>query len=140
MTGWSSLKNGIKEGLPKSFVVQENVDVVRKLIKEDSYVTYHELELWLSISMTSIYKILHENLCLRKLRARWILLLLTDVQKKLVSTGAVNDFKMQLWCIQSSIQRRHRSRGFMRLSQKRWAIRQFGCFKVKQTQQKMFVL
>lgn len=80
--GRSSLTDEVKEGRPKSVVVPENIDAVRKLIEEDRHVTYHEIERCLSISMTSIHKILHEHLCVRKLCARWIPHLLTDAQKK----------------------------------------------------------
>ena len=79
--GRSSLTDEVKEGRPKSVVVPENIDAVRKLIEEDRHVTYQEIERYLSISMTSIHKILHEHLCVRKLCARWIPHLLKDAQK-----------------------------------------------------------
>ncbi|CAH1971917.1 unnamed protein product [Acanthoscelides obtectus] len=60
---------------------RENVDAVRKLIIEDRHVTYREIEALLKISKTSIQKILHEELGVRKLVSRWILHLLTEEQK-----------------------------------------------------------
>ncbi|CAH2011116.1 unnamed protein product [Acanthoscelides obtectus] len=59
----------------------ENVDAVCKLIIEDRHVTYRETEASLRISKTSIQKILHEKLGVRKLVSRWIPHLLTEEQK-----------------------------------------------------------
>ncbi|CAH1992498.1 unnamed protein product [Acanthoscelides obtectus] len=59
----------------------ENVDAVRKLIIEDRHVTYREIETSLKISKTSIQKISHEELGVRKLVSRWIRHLLTEEQK-----------------------------------------------------------
>ncbi|CAH1980690.1 unnamed protein product [Acanthoscelides obtectus] len=61
-------------------LTQENVDAVRKLIIEDRHVTYRETEVSLKISKTSIQKILHEELGVRKLVSRWIPNLLTEDQ------------------------------------------------------------
>ncbi|CAH1995632.1 unnamed protein product [Acanthoscelides obtectus] len=60
---------------------RENVDAVRKLIIEDRHVTYREIEASLKISKSSIQKILHEELGVRKLVSRWIPHLLTEEQK-----------------------------------------------------------
>ncbi|CAH1980053.1 unnamed protein product [Acanthoscelides obtectus] len=48
-------------------ITQENVDAVRKLIIEDTHVTYREIETSLKISKTSIQRKLHEELGVRKL-------------------------------------------------------------------------
>ena len=80
--GRTSLKDEPREGRPKSVVVTENIDAVRKLIEEDRHVTYLEIEASLGISATSTHKILHEHLGVRKLCARWIPHKLTDAQKK----------------------------------------------------------
>ncbi|CAH1955779.1 unnamed protein product [Acanthoscelides obtectus] len=60
---------------------RENVDAVRKLIMEDRHVTYREIKASLKISKTSIQKMLHEELRVRKLVSRWIPHLLTEEQK-----------------------------------------------------------
>ncbi|CAH2008836.1 unnamed protein product [Acanthoscelides obtectus] len=62
-------------------VTQENVDAVRKLIIEDRYVTDREIEASLKISKTSIQKILHVELGVRKLVSPWIPHLLPEEQK-----------------------------------------------------------
>lgn len=80
--GRSSLKDEPREGRPKTAVVPENVDAVRKLIEEDRHVTYREIAASLGIGVKSIHTILHEHLGVRKLCARWIPHKLTDAQKK----------------------------------------------------------
>ncbi|CAH1974688.1 unnamed protein product [Acanthoscelides obtectus] len=79
--GRVSLRDDPRVGAPKTAVTQENVDAVRKLILEDRHVTYREIETSLKISKTSIKKILHEELGVRKLVSRWISHLLTEEQK-----------------------------------------------------------
>lgn len=54
-------------------MVAENIDDVRKLIMEDRHVTYCEIEASLGISMTSIHKILHEHLVVKKTCSRCIM-------------------------------------------------------------------
>ncbi|CAH2020833.1 unnamed protein product [Acanthoscelides obtectus] len=79
--GRVSFSDDPRVGAPKTAVTQENVDAVRKLIIEDRHVTYREIEASLKISKTSIQKILHEELGVRKLVSRWIPHLLTEEQK-----------------------------------------------------------
>ncbi|CAH2010681.1 unnamed protein product [Acanthoscelides obtectus] len=78
--GRVSLSDDPRVGAPKPAVTQENVDAVRKLIIEERHVTYRESEASLKISKTSIQKIVHEQLGIRKLFSRWIPHLLTEEQ------------------------------------------------------------
>lgn len=80
--GRRSLQDEFREGRPKSVVVPENIDAVCELIKQDRHVTYREIEASLGISMTSINKILHEHLAVKKICSRWIPHNLTNAQKK----------------------------------------------------------
>lgn len=80
--GRSSLSDEYREGRPKSVVVAENIDAVKNLIMIDRHVTYREIEATLGISMTSINKILHEHLAVKKICSRWIPHNLTIAQKK----------------------------------------------------------
>ncbi|XP_050296406.1 histone-lysine N-methyltransferase SETMAR-like [Anthonomus grandis grandis] len=80
--GRVSLSDDPRSGAPKTVVTQENIDAVRMLITEDRHVTYREIEASLAISKTSIQKILHEELRVRKLVSRWIPHLLTEEQKE----------------------------------------------------------
>lgn len=77
-----SLADKNREGRPKTAVVPGNIDAVRNLIMQDRHVTYREIEAFLHISMTSINKILHEHLGVRKICSRWIPHNLTAAQKK----------------------------------------------------------
>lgn len=79
--GRQSLKDEPREGRPTTVVVPENVDAVHELIKHDRQVTYREIEASLGISMTSINKILHEHLNVKKVCSRWIPHNLTNAQK-----------------------------------------------------------
>ncbi|CAH1990549.1 unnamed protein product [Acanthoscelides obtectus] len=79
--GRVSLSDESKVDTPKTAVTQENVDAVRKLIIEDRHVTYREIKASLKISKTSIQKILHEELGVKKLVSRWIPHLLPEEQK-----------------------------------------------------------
>jgi histone-lysine N-methyltransferase SETMAR len=80
--GRCSLQDEQREGRPKSAVVQENIDAVLELIKQDRHVTYREIEASLGISMTSINKILHDHLGVKKICSRWIPHNLTTAQKE----------------------------------------------------------
>ncbi|CAH2011781.1 unnamed protein product [Acanthoscelides obtectus] len=76
-----NLSDDPRVGALNTAVTQENVDPVRKLIIEDRHVTYREIEVSLKILKTSIQKILHEELGVRKLVSPWIPYLLTEEQK-----------------------------------------------------------
>lgn len=80
--GRRSLQDEFREGRPISIVLPETIDAVRELIKQDRHVTYREIEAFLGISMTSINKILHEHLGVKKVCSRWIPHNLTEAQKK----------------------------------------------------------
>jgi histone-lysine N-methyltransferase SETMAR len=79
--GRHSLSDESREGRPKSVVVPENIDAVQNLIMQDRHITYREIEASLGISMTSINKILHEHLAVKKICSRWIPHNLTKAQK-----------------------------------------------------------
>lgn len=81
--GRCSLQDESREGRPKSVVVPKNIDAVLELIKQDRHVTYREIEASLDISMTSINKILHEHLGVKKICSRWIPHNLTNAQKEI---------------------------------------------------------
>ena len=80
--GRRSLNDELREGPPKTAVVSKNINAVRKLIMQDRYVTYREIEASLGISSTSINSILHEHLAVKKICSRWISHNFTIVQKK----------------------------------------------------------
>ncbi|KAG7300048.1 hypothetical protein JYU34_015577 [Plutella xylostella] len=92
--GRSSLTTVPSTGRPKTAVTQDNIDAVRQLIKEDRHVTYEQIRASLSIGMTAIQTILHEELGVKKLVSRWVPHRLTEEQK----SARVN------WC-RSALQR-----------------------------------
>ncbi|CAH1966871.1 unnamed protein product [Acanthoscelides obtectus] len=81
-------------GAPKTAVIQENVDAVRKLIIEDRHVT-----------KTSIQKILHEELGVRKLVSRWIPHLLTEEQKATRVNCIVSGDESWIYCYETENKR-----------------------------------
>ncbi|CAH1962421.1 unnamed protein product [Acanthoscelides obtectus] len=89
--GRVSLTDDPRVGAPKTAVAQENVDAVRKLIIEDRHAS-------LKISKTSIQKILHEELGVRKLISRWIPHLLTEEQKAARVNCIVGDDESWIYC------------------------------------------
>lgn len=92
--GRSFLTTVPSSGRPKTAVTQENIDAVRQLIQEDRHVTYEQIRASLSIGMTAIQIILHDELGVRKLVSRWVPHRLTEEQK----SARVN------WC-RSALQR-----------------------------------
>ena len=75
-----SLSDKFRKGRPKS-VTFSYINAVQKLIMQDRHVTYCEIEATLGISSTSIYKILHGHLAVKKIYSRWIPHNLTKAQK-----------------------------------------------------------
>ena len=76
------LKDEPHTGRPKSAVVPETIDAVRRMIEEDRHITYREIEPCLGIGASSAYQILHEHLAVKKICSRWIPHNLTIAQKK----------------------------------------------------------
>ena len=56
--GHNSLKHEFREGPPKTVVVPENIEAVRKMILQDRHETYRGIKASLGISSTSIHSIL----------------------------------------------------------------------------------
>lgn len=68
------------ESRQKSVVVTENIDTVRKLIKQDRFVMHRQIEGSLYFTITSINKILHEHLEVKEKCSCWIPHNLTHTQ------------------------------------------------------------
>jgi len=82
--GRYSLKDEFREVCPKSVILPENIDAVRKMIKLDHYVTYRKIKAPIGMNSTSVHSILHENVVVKKICQRWIPYNLTTTQKSLV--------------------------------------------------------
>ena len=61
----NSIMTSVHSRMNLKKVVQNQIGAVRELIIQGRYVIYHEIEASISISMTSIHKILHENLAVK---------------------------------------------------------------------------
>ena len=79
--GGESVENESRVGRPVSVLTEKNV-AVKTLIEEDARYTMQEIEELSSIHLSSVLKILHEQLGLRKICTRWVPHLLTDEQKQ----------------------------------------------------------
>lgn len=80
--GRNSLADERHEGRPITVATEETIEAVRRMIAEDNRITYREIEAGLSISMTTINKILHEHLGVKKICARWIPHNLAELEKE----------------------------------------------------------
>ena len=80
--GRESIENDPQVGKRVSVLIEENVATMKTLIEEDARYTVQEIEELSGIHSSSVLKILHERLGLRKICARWVPHLLTDEQKQ----------------------------------------------------------
>lgn len=80
--GNECLLDAPRSGRPATAVTEEKIEAARNLIDEDPRVTKKMLATHLGIGSAAVISILHEHLRMRKLCARWIPHVLTDVQKQ----------------------------------------------------------
>ena len=69
-------------GRPVSILTEKNIATVKTLIEEDACYTVQDIEELSVIHSSSVLKILHERLGLRKICTHWVPHLLTDEQKQ----------------------------------------------------------
>ncbi|KAK7575531.1 hypothetical protein V9T40_011817 [Parthenolecanium corni] len=81
--GRTSVDDEARSGRPSDSVTDAHIERVRQLLKEDSRLTLSELRSKMPIDCgrTSIRTIVYDKLRYRKLSARWVPKLLTDVHK-----------------------------------------------------------
>jgi histone-lysine N-methyltransferase SETMAR len=79
--GHTSLKNDPREGHPKSATTPEIIEQVHDMLLDDWRMKVHEIVQTISISKERVEYILHEELDMKKLCARWVPRLLTADQK-----------------------------------------------------------
>ena len=94
--GCHSFPDEIRKDRPKSVVRPENVNAVQKLVMQGYHVTYCEIEETLGISSSSIYKILHEHLAVKKICSRWIPHNLKIKLKKMQESIGANKFSRNI--------------------------------------------
>ena len=76
--GRESIENDPRVGRLVSVLTEKNVAASKTLIEENACYTVQEIEELSGIHSSSVLKILHERLGLRKICARWVPHLLTD--------------------------------------------------------------
>lgn len=79
--GRKSIEDDKHTGRPTDSVTAENMERVRNFLNEHRKVSITTISTNLSLSRTAIFAILHDHLHYRKLCARWVPRILTDVQK-----------------------------------------------------------
>ena len=92
----SSSKSGTSPGRPFLARNEQNIALVERLVAEDPHSTIRELSEACDLSTGTIHSILHEDLHMRKLAARWVPHLLSEEQKKrrvACSRQLLNDFE-----------------------------------------------
>ena len=77
-----SIENDPRADRPVSILTEKNVATLKSLIEQDARYTMQDIEELSGIHSSSVSKILHERLGLRKVCARWVPHLLTDKQKQ----------------------------------------------------------
>lgn len=71
-----------RPGAPKSKVNGALIENVKNQIDNDPNISVREISSELDVSIGTVYKVLHEELGLRKISARWVPHVLTPEQKK----------------------------------------------------------
>ncbi|GBP92012.1 hypothetical protein EVAR_41609_1 [Eumeta japonica] len=79
--GRINLSDVFRDSCPSTAGNNKNIDAVRRMIKTDRHVTYHEIRASLGIDMSQTQSILHKHFVIKKLRLRWISHNLTKAQK-----------------------------------------------------------
>ena len=70
--GREAVEDDEGRGRPTTSKNNEKIDFVRNLVKEDGQLTVYQIAETVGISVGSAHSILHDDLCLRKLSARWV--------------------------------------------------------------------
>ena len=80
--GRTSILDEERSGRPKTATTDEMVDLVHQTVMEDRRLTLTDIAEACGISSERVYKILHQDLDIRKLSARWVPRLLTIDHKR----------------------------------------------------------
>lgn len=80
--GWETVEDMPRTGRPTTSSTTENIERVREAIDEDRRITVRELEEDLGIPRSSIHRIIHEDLQMTRVVARWVPHLLNEEQKQ----------------------------------------------------------
>jgi histone-lysine N-methyltransferase SETMAR len=81
--GNMELEDKPRQGRPVSRAIEENIELVRKLIEEDPHSTYEDIEEETQLSHGTVHSIIHKHLHKQKISSRWVPHQLTAEQKRL---------------------------------------------------------
>ena len=80
--GSERLKDADRSGRPITSSTQHNIDLVKKIIDDNPYSTYDEIEAETQLSRGAIERIIHDSLDLKKITSRWVPHVLTERNRK----------------------------------------------------------
>lgn len=80
--GRESLEDDPRAGGPKTVTTNENASLVERVVMEDRRLKAKEIAAQTGISKTSVLRILHQQLNMSKVSARWVPKILNAVQKQ----------------------------------------------------------
>ena len=80
--GREDVNDDLRSGRPLSELTYENIEVVRQVITNDPHSTYDDIIAETFLSHSTIERIIHDHLKLRKVTSRWVPHQLTAEQKK----------------------------------------------------------
>jgi transposase len=69
-------------GRPVEVVTEKNIRHIEEALLSDRRPTFKEMSVRLKIPKTTIIRIIHENLHMKKVSARWVSRLLSSIQKE----------------------------------------------------------
>ena len=81
-SGRTSVQDEARGSPPKSATTQEKIEAVRKIVENDRRVTIRNIAETVGISSGVVHQILHRELHMHKLSARWVPRMLTATQKR----------------------------------------------------------
>ena len=118
--GRESLEDDPRSGRPTTSTSPENIEKVHKLVIENRRISLYELEEATGISYGSIHNILHDELHMSKVCARWVPKMLSDdmKQSRVTISGAMltryntnpDDFHFRVVTCDEMIRRVNRNR------------------------------
>lgn len=81
--GRESIEDDPRDGRPVEVVTEENVSLVEdELSSSDRRLKLKEISARLELSITTVFRIIHEKLHMTKVSARWVPRLLSPVQEE----------------------------------------------------------
>ena len=80
--GWDTYEDTVRAGRPKSSGLRSNVQLIERILDEDTHATVRELEERSGIPKSSIHRIIQDELEMTRVVARWVRKLLLDEQKR----------------------------------------------------------